>query len=115
MIIVSAITCHKCGATIYSRCGHDMRWCTCKSIAIDGGRDYSRVVFEDAAGYTSLKLTVDATQAELFQDWNSYRNKFGLIFPESSPLDRTEPATPPATDGKPKKARRPRAKGASKA
>jgi len=115
MIIVSAITCHKCGATIYSRCGHDMRWCTCKSIAIDGGRDYSRVVFEDSAGYTSLQLSVDATQAELFQDWNSYKNKFGLIVPESSTPGHTEPATPSVADGKPMKARRPKAKGAGKA
>lgn len=38
-----AITCHKCQDTIYSVNRHDFRHCNCNSVAIDGGRDYTKI------------------------------------------------------------------------
>ncbi len=39
-MIVDAIICPKCKATVWSRYGHDMRYCDCGYCYIDGGRDY---------------------------------------------------------------------------
>jgi hypothetical protein len=32
--------CRKCGDVIESKHRHDMVWCKCGAIAVDGGRDY---------------------------------------------------------------------------
>jgi hypothetical protein len=34
--------CKKCGDVIESKYRHDFVWCKCKSIFVDGGRDYWR-------------------------------------------------------------------------
>lgn len=36
------IKCKKCGDIIESKTHHDFRWCSCKSVAVDGGLDYLR-------------------------------------------------------------------------
>ena len=36
------IKCKKCGDIIKSTRVHDFKWCTCKSIAVDGGLEYLR-------------------------------------------------------------------------
>lgn len=41
---ITALKCNKCQSIIWSRHRHDFRWCKCRSIAIDGGRDYTRVI-----------------------------------------------------------------------
>ena len=38
------LLCKKCGDLVYSINRHDCHWCKCKKCAIDGGRDYSRVL-----------------------------------------------------------------------
>lgn len=43
-IIVNKIQCKKCKDVIESKHIHDFKWCTCKSIAIDGGLEYLRRV-----------------------------------------------------------------------
>jgi len=37
------IKCWKCGDTITSEHRHDMVWCKCGAIAIDGGDSYTRI------------------------------------------------------------------------
>ena len=37
------LRCKKCGDIIQSKHTHDMVWCKCHSIAIDGGDDYCRL------------------------------------------------------------------------
>ena len=81
---VAALKCKKCGDIVYSRCRHDMRFCTCKAIAIDGGRDYCRVCgypddIEFLSGYK-----VKATKDQMYNDWNKKINKLGLIKNEQS-------------------------------
>lgn len=48
-ILVNKIQCKKCKDIIESKHVHDFKWCTCKSIAVDGGLEYLRRVgnFED--------------------------------------------------------------------
>ena len=36
------IKCKKCGDIIESYDVHDFKWCSCKSVAVDGGREYLR-------------------------------------------------------------------------
>lgn len=44
MKIVNAIQCQKCKQIIWSTHQHDMRWCDCGTVAIDGGQAYSRIL-----------------------------------------------------------------------
>ena len=43
-ILVNKIQCKKCNDIIESKHVHDFKWCSCKSIAIDGGLEYLRRV-----------------------------------------------------------------------
>lgn len=38
------IKCNLCNSIIQSEHRHDMVWCNCKAIAIDGGNDYTKIV-----------------------------------------------------------------------
>ena len=42
------LKCLSCGDVIYSKHVHDMVWCKCKKIAIDGGDDYCKVTGDEA-------------------------------------------------------------------
>jgi len=39
-----ALQCLKCKDIIVSHFTHDLNWCKCGSVAIDGGREYTRVL-----------------------------------------------------------------------
>lgn len=47
MLTVNGIKCKKCGETIVSYYRHDFKWCKCKAVFVDGGRDYFRVGGKD--------------------------------------------------------------------
>lgn len=38
----NAIVCNKCETEIESKHRHDMKWCECKAVAVDGGTAYLR-------------------------------------------------------------------------
>ncbi len=38
------VKCRLCGDQIESRHRHDLRYCSCQKVAVDGGRDYLRIV-----------------------------------------------------------------------
>lgn len=40
------VKCKKCGDVIQSMSLHDMKWCKCGAIAVDGGRHYLRLLGE---------------------------------------------------------------------
>lgn len=42
MIKHNRIKCLKCGDVIESFHGHDFKYCKCKSVAVDGGKNYLR-------------------------------------------------------------------------
>ena len=83
MITVSTIQCPKCKDTIYSRTRHDFRSCSCKSIFIDGGLDYTRTgALKEDIDINNLEIEeikVDATAGDLYYDWNMKEDKYGLI------------------------------------
>ncbi len=45
-IIKNAIKCKKCGDVIESTSVHDFKFCSCGSVAIDGGHEYLRRSFK---------------------------------------------------------------------
>lgn len=45
-IIRNIMRCRKCGDVIESRYTHEMVWCKCNSVAIDGGKEYQRLTGE---------------------------------------------------------------------
>lgn len=40
----SSVKCLKCGSHIQSKHRHDFHYCDCRRVAVDGGKDYLRVV-----------------------------------------------------------------------
>ena len=79
MTIVNAIRCPECGDVIYSRTRHDFRNCSCGNVYIDGGLDYIRVGGKASPNVKVFELEIKATKKELYNDWNSSGNKYGLI------------------------------------
>jgi hypothetical protein len=39
-IISNKIQCKKCGDIIESKTTHDFKYCSCKLVAVDGGKEY---------------------------------------------------------------------------
>ena len=47
-IIRNAIKCNYCGDIIESLHRHDFKWCGCKTVAVDGGKDYLKRTFTNS-------------------------------------------------------------------
>lgn len=73
------LLCKKCGTFIFSRAGHDFRWCSCKAVAIDGGFGYVKVS-GDLNAYKSYQITLPSrlTLKKLYEDWNKRKDKEGF-------------------------------------
>lgn len=41
-LLVNKIKCNNCGDIIESRHTHDFKWCSCRSVAVDGGLNYAK-------------------------------------------------------------------------
>ena len=76
---VTIVQCLKCKDIIWSRAGHDFRWCTCKSVAVDGGRNYTKVSGNPNGYVMSDDYEVGITEDEAHKDWNTSTDKYGLI------------------------------------
>lgn len=72
---VAAIECPSCGDIVFSRANHDYRSCTCGKCAIDGGFEYIKTV----GACIPFKLKIVQTKQELYNDWNTGEDKYGLI------------------------------------
>jgi len=90
MTTVKAIKCPKCGYTIFSRARHDYRSCSCKAASIDGEFDYVKINFPTDIEIPKIfELRIEQTPKELYDDWNSRREDFGLIPPKKEERDET--------------------------
>lgn len=73
-ILRNAIRCNLCGNVIESEYRHDMRWCECGAVAVDGGHSYLKRSFVNSPkDYTELSEVVYtdeelAEQARLQED-----------------------------------------------
>ena len=77
-IQVVAVICPYCCCAIFSRAHHDMRFCPCGKIGIDGGDEYTRLSFDKVCSHLN-KITINATKKQLYDDWNLHRDNFGII------------------------------------
>ena len=41
----NVIKCTHCGDVIESTHVHDFKWCSCKTVAVDGGKEYAKRCF----------------------------------------------------------------------
>lgn len=59
-IRVNQVRCNRCREIIVSRSRHDLRWCSCRGVAVDGRTDYLRRITGDGnASFTELREYVD--------------------------------------------------------
>lgn len=75
---VNCVRCKKCGEIIYSRARHDMRWCFCGGVAVDGGFDYFKVS-ANFGDFESVILELDVTKKELYDDWDKGIDLYGKL------------------------------------
>ena len=52
----SAIHCLECDSVVYSIMRHDMAYCTCGKVSIDGGSNYTKIAFTSGAMYKTILL-----------------------------------------------------------
>ena len=79
---IAGYQCPKCGDIVYSRARHDMRYCSCGKMAVDGGFNYTRMVYDpdiDDLDIKRIEVDIDATSEILYSDWNKGIDKYGLI------------------------------------
>ena len=43
----NAIKCNHCGDVIESTHTHDFKWCSCETVAVDGGKSYCKRCFKN--------------------------------------------------------------------
>ena len=58
-LLRSQIECPSCGELVASVHRHDFRYCPCGAIAIDGGRDYLRIVGSEWRPELNWSISVD--------------------------------------------------------
>lgn len=75
---VAAIQCPKCLDIVFSRHHYDFRFCSCKQVGIDGGREYTRVTYNAAGVYCLTLDLIGLTEKDLSRD-SSEKPKYGLI------------------------------------
>lgn len=54
----NAAKCNKCGDIIESTHRHDFKWCSCRTVAVDGGLEYIKRCFKSEGDYTDLSETI---------------------------------------------------------
>lgn len=54
----NAAKCNKCGDIIESTHRHDFKWCSCRTVAVDGGLEYIKRCFKLEGDYTDLSETI---------------------------------------------------------
>lgn len=76
---IQAIKCKGCQTTLFSRTRYDFRTCLCGKTSIDGGFDYLKASFDSNIGFENVELELDVTLEELYRDWNTAEDKYGVI------------------------------------
>ena len=64
-IVSNQIRCNHCLEQIFSASRHDMKYCTCGKVMVDGGQAYLRRGFEkDRNDYTELSIVIPKHKVE---------------------------------------------------
>ena len=79
---ISGIKHKETGEVIFSRARHDFHWDSTRTIAIDGGTDYTRIV-GDLNAFQHVTITLEGVTAkDLYDDWNTRTDKYGCMSKE---------------------------------
>lgn len=57
-IISNKAKCNKCGEIVESKHRHDFVRCSCKNLAVDGGKDYLKRMYKEY-GYEDLSEVIE--------------------------------------------------------
>ena len=64
-ILINKIRCNFCGDEIESTHVHDFKFCSCGSVAVDGGREYLKRSFTNGLDdFTELSIMEDDTDGK---------------------------------------------------
>ena len=83
MIVSNRVLCLKCHELIFSASVHDYKRCTCGAVAVDGGQEYLRRVFQERADFKDLSICLPkkvVEECEKAVDWGleTNRNSLGI-------------------------------------
>lgn len=89
VITQNAAVCHLCGEFIESKHGHDFNWCSCKNVAVDGGKNYIRRAFNDKGTFTEMteyrNMTIEELRGKI-----SYLEQFGKEYSDKHWIAKAE-------------------------
>lgn len=80
-MFVRAIKCEECNTTVYSRAREDVRECECGRVRVYGGflSHFKYDIKDEKTKYKTLKMNIQATPNDLYDDYETMEDKFGLI------------------------------------
>lgn len=90
--ILNGLRCPRCRYVVFSRANHDFRSCPCDAIKVDAGPGVGRYLWDPALGSPKWVLVdvrhfmfpaLGAHEKLLYDDWNEYKDRYGLIHPGS--------------------------------
>jgi hypothetical protein len=91
-----AIQCDNCKDIVFSRARHDMQFCSCKRVAIDGGPHRANYAIDKLKGvgsyikitgekYRKITIDVNLEMQDLIEDYNTDPGELGIIKVEEPP------------------------------
>lgn len=84
MILSNQVECLLCGDKPYSAHRHDFKFCSCKSLSVDGGMDYCKRVFDDRASMREMSIIwedelVEDLMKNIEEALLTGRNSLGIV------------------------------------
>lgn len=73
-ITKNAVRCKICNTVIESLSRHHFVWCVCSAVAVDGGRDYLKRVFNDQNEYEELSTDENFSKEEAIAAIEKYKS-----------------------------------------
>ena len=84
-MLVRAVHCEECNTTVYSRATEDLRECECGRVRVYGGflTHFKYDIKDKKTKYITLRMNIQATPDDLYDDYENMEDKFGLIKKET--------------------------------
>lgn len=81
---VTGVQCSLCDYILVSRADHDMHWCPCGTVAVDGGRSYLKVAASELRIAKTVRIDIPyVTKEDLVRDYQKGLDKFKSFEPET--------------------------------
>lgn len=64
----AGLWCHGCNEVIYSIMRHNYQKCKCKSIGVDGGKDYFKYSWEKNASFDSVEIDLLTNEVKVLKE-----------------------------------------------